>query len=83
MIPTLVMMEKSVMKKKPDQPKESKKRMGRPPMGPTAKNVVLSIRVSRAEIELWTKLAAREGLTLRQFIMRPVRSLTEMKGKRP
>jgi hypothetical protein len=57
-----------------------KKRMGRPSMGSVAKNIVLTVRISQDEITLWTKLAAKEGLTLRQFIMRPVRNETEGKS---
>jgi hypothetical protein len=60
--------------------KQPKKR-GRPPLGDKAKSVVLAIRITKAELALWTKLAKKRRIGLRAFILADLREAT--KGKHP
>lgn len=42
-------------------------------MGPTAKNVRISVRVSERELRTLTRAAEREGISLSAYIMAPHR----------
>jgi hypothetical protein len=54
-----------------------KKRMGRPPMGPDAKNIVITVRISKNELALWSGLAKKRGIGLRTFILADLREATK------
>lgn len=49
-------------------------------MGPNARNYTLALKASEYELALWRKLAEKKGMTLSDFVLRPIREAT--KGKR-
>ncbi len=61
------------MKNKPTKPRAAKPRSGRPPLGDDAHNLTLTLRVSRNELEAWKAMAAKKGMTVRDYILSPHR----------
>lgn len=54
--------------------------MGRPSLGDKAKHSVFSLRVHADELTLWRQLAEKEGLTLTDFVLGPLRKSLKNKG---
>jgi hypothetical protein len=56
-----------------DAMKKRKSKMGRPPLGKKAQNIVLSVKVSALEKAAFTKRARAEGKTVSAWVLEPRR----------
>lgn len=67
--------------KKQPAPKTSKpKQAGRPSLGKDSKTIGITIKISQTEKSRWEREAKALGMTLRQYIISPLRERDEKGG---